>query len=128
MTTLTRRLTSCTPIHIALAALLVLPLSGCGYNQLVSMREAIDAAWAQVENQLQRRNDLITNPSRSNRKREGDSTRAGEAIGAKMDEQIDAANQESNALAAAGDREAYPQLAGRRSSRGSDELRGDREP
>lgn len=35
--------------------------TGCGYNAMVSMREAIDAAWAQVENQLQRRNDLIPN-------------------------------------------------------------------
>jgi LemA protein len=36
-------------------------LSGCSYNRLVSLREAIDGAWAQVENQLQRRNDLIPN-------------------------------------------------------------------
>jgi len=42
-------------------ALLSLALSGCGYNRLVQLREAIDASWAQVENQLQRRNDLIPN-------------------------------------------------------------------
>src|SRR5437879_13589007 len=36
-------------------------LGGCGYNQIVALREQIDAAWAQVENQLQRRNDLIPN-------------------------------------------------------------------
>jgi LemA protein len=36
-------------------------LSGCSYNRLVQLREAIDGAWAQVENQLQRRNDLIPN-------------------------------------------------------------------
>ena len=41
--------------------LVALSLSGCGYNRLVSLREAIDGAWAQVENQLQRRNDLIPN-------------------------------------------------------------------
>src|SRR3989442_6842206 len=35
--------------------------TGCGYNTMVAMRENIDAAWAQVENQLQRRNDLIPN-------------------------------------------------------------------
>ena len=35
--------------------------SGCGYNRMVAMRESIEAAWAQVENQLQRRNDLIPN-------------------------------------------------------------------
>jgi LemA protein len=36
-------------------------LSGCGYNTMVAMREAIEATWAQVENQMQRRNDLIPN-------------------------------------------------------------------
>ena len=41
--------------------LVSLTLGGCGYNRLVTLREAIDAAWAQVENQLQRRNDLIPN-------------------------------------------------------------------
>ena len=40
---------------------LSLSLGGCGYNSLVGLHEAIDAAWAQVENQLQRRNDLIPN-------------------------------------------------------------------
>jgi LemA protein len=38
-----------------------LPLSGCSYNRFVSQEEAIKAQWAQVENQLQRRNDLIPN-------------------------------------------------------------------
>ena len=37
------------------------PLSGCSYNTFVSQEEAIKAQWAQVENQLQRRNDLIPN-------------------------------------------------------------------
>jgi LemA protein len=36
-------------------------LTGCGYNRFVSQEEAIKAQWAQVENQLQRRNDLIPN-------------------------------------------------------------------
>jgi len=44
-----------------LLALVSLTLGGCGYNRLVTLREAIDGAWAQVENQLQRRNDLIPN-------------------------------------------------------------------
>jgi LemA protein len=35
--------------------------TGCGYNRLVSLHESIEGAWAQVENQLQRRNDLIPN-------------------------------------------------------------------
>ena len=41
--------------------LLLLSSSGCGYNKMVSLKEQIDAAWGQVENQLQRRNDLIPN-------------------------------------------------------------------
>lgn len=36
-------------------------LSGCGYNQLVALQQNIQGAWAQVQNQLQRRNDLIPN-------------------------------------------------------------------
>lgn len=44
---------------LALAATLLTP--GCGYNTLVSQNEAVDAAWSEIENQLQRRNDLIPN-------------------------------------------------------------------
>jgi LemA protein len=36
-------------------------LSGCSYNTFVGQEEAIKTQWAQVENQLQRRNDLIPN-------------------------------------------------------------------
>ncbi|MCX7878817.1 MAG: LemA family protein [Ignavibacteria bacterium] len=35
--------------------------SGCGYNTLVSLDETVNQAWAQVENQYQRRADLIPN-------------------------------------------------------------------
>ena len=35
--------------------------SGFSYNRFVSQEEAVKAQWAQVENQLQRRNDLIPN-------------------------------------------------------------------
>lgn len=38
-----------------------LVLSGCSYNKFVGQEEGIKAQWAQVENQLQRRNDLIPN-------------------------------------------------------------------
>jgi LemA protein len=41
--------------------LVALALSGCGYNTLVSENEAVDAAWSEVDNQLQRRNDLVPN-------------------------------------------------------------------
>jgi LemA protein len=40
---------------------LALGANGCGYNRLVSQGEAVDAGWSEVQNQLQRRNDLIPN-------------------------------------------------------------------
>jgi LemA protein len=36
-------------------------LSGCSYNRFVAQEEAVKAQWAQVQNQLQRRNDVIPN-------------------------------------------------------------------
>ena len=59
MHTMTRRTR-----NAALAVALIVAassLSGCSYNRFVSQEEAIKAQWAQVENQLQRRNDLIPN-------------------------------------------------------------------
>ena len=35
--------------------------TGCSYNTFVKQDETIKTQWAQVENQLQRRNDLIPN-------------------------------------------------------------------
>ena len=46
---------------VALLAIVAIGLSGCSYNRFVGQEEAIKAQWAQVENQLQRRNDLIPN-------------------------------------------------------------------
>ena len=43
------------------AVLLVLLLSGCGYNTLQSQDEQVKAAWSEVVNQYQRRSDLIPN-------------------------------------------------------------------
>ncbi len=48
----------------AILALVVLGAglsSGCSYNTFVGQDEAIKTQWAQVQNQLQRRNDLIPN-------------------------------------------------------------------
>jgi LemA protein len=45
-------------LTICVAAAMV---SGCSYNKFVSQEEAVKAQWAQVQNQLQRRNDLIPN-------------------------------------------------------------------
>ncbi|MDE7108614.1 MAG: LemA family protein, partial [Muribaculaceae bacterium] len=36
-------------------------LSSCNYNSLVEKQQEVDQAWAQVENQYQRRADLIPN-------------------------------------------------------------------
>ena len=36
-------------------------LSGCSYNKFTGNEEAIKTQWGQVQNQLQRRNDLIPN-------------------------------------------------------------------
>ena len=47
--------------YITLTVLLVFMLSGCGYNTLVGLDEKVNQAWAQVENQYQRRADLIPN-------------------------------------------------------------------
>jgi len=46
---------------VAGLSLAAMSLSGCSYNRFVGQEEAIKAQWAQVENQLQRRNDLIPN-------------------------------------------------------------------
>ena len=45
----------------SLILLLVLSLSGCGYNTLQSTDEQIKASWGEVLNQYQRRADLIPN-------------------------------------------------------------------
>ena len=36
-------------------------VSGCSYNRFTTQQEAIKSQWAQVENQMQRRSDLIPN-------------------------------------------------------------------
>jgi LemA protein len=50
-----------TAISAVVLVLAALPLTGCSYNKFVGQEEAIKAQWAQVQNQLQRRNDLIPN-------------------------------------------------------------------
>src|SRR5436309_4887398 len=49
-----------TVVRFVVVGLAVLA-SGCSYNRFVSQEEQIKGQWAQVENQLQRRNDLIPN-------------------------------------------------------------------
>jgi LemA protein len=55
------QMTRRTALQVLALALAVLPLTGCSYNRFVGQEEAIKAQWAQVQNQLQRRNDLIPN-------------------------------------------------------------------
>jgi LemA protein len=47
--------------QLAALALLALSVSGCSYNKFTTQEEAIKGQWAQVQNELQRRNDLIPN-------------------------------------------------------------------
>jgi LemA protein len=123
---------------IGLGAVLIataVGLSGCSYNRFVSQEEAIKAQWAQVENQLQRRNDLIPNLVETVKgiaQQEKDvfgqiaDSRAKLAGAQTPEQRIEAANEQSAALA----RllvivENYPQLRSNESfNRLMDELAG----
>ena len=93
---------------VVIVAILAAGLSGCSYNRFVGQEEAIKTQWAQVENQLQRRNDLIPNLVETVKgiaQQERDvfgqiaDSRA-KLAGAKTPEQtIQAANEQSAALA-----------------------------
>lgn len=51
-------------ITLAVVAVLLVGVGGCvvgQYNNLVTSREAVSQRWAQVDNQLQRRSDLLGN-------------------------------------------------------------------
>ncbi len=115
--------------------LLALPLSGCGYNTMVSLKEQVQSAWAQVENQLQRRNDLIPNLVETTKGYAAHEKEVFESVAnarAKLigagtrSDQIDAANQVTSALSrllALSER--YPELkADKQFARLSDELAG----
>jgi LemA protein len=107
-------------LQAVLIVMVALSLPGCSYNKFTSQEELVKQQWSEIQNQLQRRNDLIGNLvetvkgyaaqerdifiqiAESRAKLSGATTPA---------EQIEAANQQSAALA----RllvivEAYPQL------------------
>jgi LemA protein len=122
-------------VWMAVIAALALPLTGCSYNQFVAQDEGIKAQWAQIENQLQRRNDLIPNLVSTVKGYASHESGVFEAVaesraklaGAKTQEEtIAAANAQSSALS----RlllvvENYPQLkANEQFNRLSDELAG----
>src|SRR5215208_1716555 len=109
--------------------------SGCSYNRFVGQEESIKTQWSQVENQLQRRNDLIPNLVETTKgiaQQEKDvfgqiaDSRAKMAGARTPEETIQAANEQSSALA----RllvvvENYPQLRSSESfNRLMDELSG----
>lgn len=50
-----------TILRLVLPASLALALSGCGINTVPTKEEAVKAAWGEVQNQYQRRADLIPN-------------------------------------------------------------------
>jgi LemA protein len=43
------------------ALMLAVPVTGCGYNEVVDRDESVKAAWAEVQNQYTRRADLVPN-------------------------------------------------------------------
>ena len=117
------------------AVMLAVLAAGCGYNSMVAMREQIEAAWAQVENQLQRRNDLIPNlveVTRGYATHEREifehiaDARAKLLAGGSRDDRIAAANEMTGALGRLlAIAERYPDLkANQQFTRLSDELAG----
>ena len=130
MTSRTRLLT-----RLVLVSILAVAASGCSYNRFVGQEEAIKAQWAQVENQLQRRNDLIPNLVNTVKGYAQHETQVFQAVadsraklaGAKSpDQTIAAANEQSAALARLlAIVENYPQLkANEQFNRLMDELSG----
>ena len=47
--------------HLILAVMLFPLLSSCNYNSLVEKNQQVEQSWAEVQNQYQRRSDLIPN-------------------------------------------------------------------
>ncbi len=50
-----------TGVMVMLAVVIAVGSSGCSYNKFTAQEEGIKGQWGQVENQLQRRHDLIPN-------------------------------------------------------------------
>ena len=121
--------------RLVILALAALPLSGCSYNTFVGQEEAIKSQWAQVQNQLQRRNDLIPNLVESVKGyaaheegvfKEIAESRSRLLAAQTPEETIQAANQQTSALGRLlAISENYPQLkANEQFNRLMDELSG----
>ena len=48
-------------LQASLLAFVAITLSGCSYNKFTTQEEAIKGSWGEVQNQIQRRSDLIPN-------------------------------------------------------------------
>jgi LemA protein len=122
-------------INAAIVIAMAVALSGCSYNKFTTQEEAIKAQWAQVQNQLQRRNDLIPNLVESVKGyaaheagvfKDIADARSRLMAAKTPQETIEAANQQSSALARLlAIVESYPQLkANEQFNRLMDELSG----
>ncbi|WP_396625450.1 LemA family protein [Luteitalea sp.] len=92
----------------ALLVLALFSLTGCSYNSFTSQQESIKGSWSEVENQLQRRNDLIPNLVSTVKGFAAQEKEILDRIAASRErlsgaktpsETIDAANEQSSALA-----------------------------
>lgn len=122
-------------LNVALLIAIAMGLSGCSYNKFTTQEEAIKQQFAEVQNQLQRRSDLIPNLVETVKgyasHEETVFTDIAEArsrlIGAKTPEEtLQAANQQTSALSRLlVIAENYPQLrANEQFNRLMDELAG----
>ncbi|AMY11406.1 LemA family protein [Luteitalea pratensis] len=91
-----------------LMVLALFSLTGCSYNSFTGQQEAIKSSWSEVENQLQRRNDLIPNLVSTVKGFAAQEKAILDRIAASREklagaktpsETIDAANEQSSALA-----------------------------
>src|ERR1700733_10900007 len=132
---LAMQITRRTATAMVLLTLAANAMSGCSYNSFVTEEEAIKSQWAQVENQLQRRNDLIPNLVESVKGyaqheesvyKDIADARAKLLAAKSPDETIQAANQQTGALGRLlAVVESYPQLkANEQFNRLMDELSG----
>jgi LemA protein len=121
--------------NIALVVVMATALSGCSYNRFTSQEEAIKGQWAQVQNQLQRRNDLVPNLVETVKGYAGHEQQVFKEIADSRsrllaartpEETIEAANQQTSALGRLlAIVESYPQLkANEQFNRLMDELSG----
>ena len=121
--------------RVAVLAIVAAGLSGCSYNKFTTQEEAVKQSWAEVQNQIQRRNDLIPNLVETVKGYAGHEAGVFQAIAdarAKLlaakspEETIQAANQTTSALGRLlAVVENYPNLkANEQFNRLSDELAG----